>query len=240
MQGYEHSPNRAAMDKRDTKENLVYVSEFLSVLVFFFFVMTCMSDEQRMKFLLNYILAIILCLNVTWAKGQHMRVQALSDGMYKWGRRAGRKTKPCLLVTALLAGSTAASVTENGAATSRGSKSPWAGQSGCQWGDSPDINGLDLGGRVEGDPFKALSSLFTGALGPGASRECGVELEAGRGNCLEGGHSLTWGLTLGQPETSRASSQTRGAPATAKPVGHRAYYWQVVALGQPQFLISQQ
>lgn len=41
-------------------------------------VMTYTRDEQRMKFLLNYILAIALCsLNVTLSQGQHTRVYAL-------------------------------------------------------------------------------------------------------------------------------------------------------------------
>ena len=50
------------------------------------------------------------------------------------------------------------------------SKGPQAGQSGCRWGDSLDSEALDLGGRVEGDPNKALSSPFTGALQPGLFR----------------------------------------------------------------------
>lgn len=46
--------------------------------------------------------------------------------------------------------------------------------------------------------------------------------------------------TLGEPATRQASTQTRDAPETARPLGREAQYWQVVALGQLRFLISQQ
>lgn len=46
--------------------------------------------------------------------------------------------------------------------------------------------------------------------------------------------------TLREPATRHASTQARDAPETARPLGREAQYWQVMALGQLRFLISQQ